>query len=193
VVLERGIVAYESTAVDAVVYYAKQQIDRENDSQEERTEAGTTRFISARILDRNGHSITSVRIDEPCIIEMVYEIGSNINNVAVPNYHFTTAEGIYVFGVGAPEMGTSDPGIYLARCHVPEFLLNEGTFTIGLALTEFPKLGNIVHFFKEHYLTLNVQDLIMDNPNRYGYGGPIPGVVRPKLDWEVKRITSNER
>ena len=190
VVLEKGNIIYQSTATEAVVYYTKQQIDRENDSQEERTEIGTTRFISARITDRNGHSITSVRIDEPFIVEMIFEIGSDVNNVVVPNYHFTTAEGIYAFGTAAREMEKIAPGIYAARCHVPQNLLNEGMFTIGFALTEFPKLGHIVHFFKQHYLTLNVQDPVLDNAYRYGYGGPIPGVIRPLLDWEIKRMMS---
>jgi hypothetical protein len=65
--------------------------------------------------------------------------------------------------------------------------LNEGTYTIGLALTEFPKSGHIVHFFKQHYLTLNVQDTVIDNPHRYGYGGQWGGVLRPLLEWQVER------
>jgi len=189
-VLEKGRIVFKSTATEAVIYYTKQQIDRENDSQEERTEIGTTRFISARITDRNGHSITSVRIDEPFIVEMIFEIGSDVNNAVVPNYHFTTAEGIYAFGTATREMEKIAPGIYVAKCHVPQNLLNEGMFTIGFALTEFPKLGHIVHFYKQHYLTLNVQDAVLDNPYRHGYGGPIPGVIRPLLDWEVKRMKS---
>jgi len=190
VVLENGRIVYKSTATDAVVYYTKRQINREVDIQEETLEAGTTRFISARILDQNGHSVASVQFDEPCVVEMVYEIGSNVNNVAVPNFHFNTAEGISAFAINAPNMQKSDPGIYVAKCHVPKHLLNEGTYTIGLALTEYPQLNHIVHFFKQHYLALNVQDPVIGNPYRYGYGGRVPGVIRPVLKWEVKRKRS---
>ena len=186
-VLENGRIVFKSTATEAVVYYTKQQIAQENESAGKKTEAGTTRFISARILDRNGHSITSVQFDEPCVIEMIYETGSDVNNVAVPNFHFTTAEGILAFAVSASKMEKNDPGIYVAKCHVPPHLLNEGTYTIGLALTEFPKSGHIVHFFKQHYLTLNVQDTVIDNPHRYGYGGQWGGVLRPLLEWQVER------
>jgi lipopolysaccharide transport system ATP-binding protein len=188
-VIEKGNIIYQSTATEAVIYYTKQQIEQEKDSLVERSETGTTRFISARITDRDGKSTTSVRIDEPCIVEMIYEVGSDVNNVVVPNYHFTTAEGIYAFGSAASGMKKSGPGIYVARCRVPQNLMNDGILTIGFALTEFPKLGHIVHFFKQHYLTLNVQDTVLDNAYRNGYGGPIPGVIRPLLEWEVEQVT----
>jgi lipopolysaccharide transport system ATP-binding protein len=185
-VLENGRIVYISTATDAVVYYTKQQTNREDDNQKEIVEAGTTRFISARILDQKGHSLTTVQIDEPCVIEMIYETGAEVNSVAVPNFHFTTAEGIIAFVVNAPNVKKNDPGIYVAKCNIPPHLLNEGTYTIGLALTEYPKLGHIVHFFKQHYLTLNVQDTVIDNPHRYGYGGQWGGVLRPLLEWQVE-------
>jgi hypothetical protein len=44
-----------------------------------------------------------------------------------------------------------------------------------------------VHFFEEHYLTLTVIDSILDNPLRYGFGGPFPGVLRPYLEWKVDK------
>jgi lipopolysaccharide transport system ATP-binding protein len=118
---------------------------------------------------------------------MVYKIGSDLKGIAVPNFHFKTVEGIYAFCVNAPEMQKAESGVYIARCHIPENMLNDGIYTIGLAITEYLAKGYIVHFFEEHYLTLNVIEQIHDNSRRYDYGGPVPGVIRPLLKWEVKQ------
>jgi hypothetical protein len=60
-------------------------------------------------------------------------------------------------------------------------------YTIGLAVTEYRKTSMRVHFFEQNYLTLTVIDSILDNPLRYGYGGPVPGVLRPYLEWKVNK------
>jgi lipopolysaccharide transport system ATP-binding protein len=84
------------------------------------------------------------------------------------------------------------PGKYTARCKIPKCIFNEGVYTIGLGVTEFFKNSLVVHFYEDNYLTLNVTDPIFNNPYRYGYGGPIPGVLRPILEWDVRRIEGEE-
>jgi hypothetical protein len=71
---------------------------------------------------------------------------------------------------------------------VPGGLLNDGTYSIGLAVTEFHKCGFDVCFFQPDYLMVTIIDPVHENPLRYKYAGPIPGVVRPTLDWETSCI-----
>jgi hypothetical protein len=60
-------------------------------------------------------------------------------------------------------------------------------YKVGLAVTEYRKTSLRVHFFATDFLTLTVIDSVFDNPLRYGYGGPIPGVLRPYLEWTVDK------
>jgi lipopolysaccharide transport system ATP-binding protein len=80
-----------------------------------------------------------------------------------------------------------EPGIYTALCKVPGRLFNEGMYKVGLAVTEYRKTSLRVHFFVQDHLTFTVIDSVFDNPLRYGYGGPIPGVLRPYLEWTIEK------
>jgi hypothetical protein len=68
-------------------------------------------------------------------------------------------------------------------------LLNDGMYSVGLAL-------NTVHdrlhtaFFERHALTFTIIDPVEQNPHRQstGWGGPIPGAVRPRLHWELEPV-----
>ena len=75
-------------------------------------------------------------------------------------------------------------GVFEAACHIPGNFLNEGTYFVGLALTSYP--GTHIHFFEKSALSFNVKDPLVNVPTRGGtdYAGPIPGVVRPLLEWD---------
>ena len=80
------------------------------------------------------------------------------------------------------------PGIYCADCRIPHKFLNEGAYFVGVALTTFPENGSLkVEFFDKNALAFNVVDPMDERSNRYGYAGPIPGVVRPQLDWSIAK------
>ena len=80
------------------------------------------------------------------------------------------------------------PGIFSADCTIPGRFLNEGAYFVGVALTTYFESGSLkVEFFDKNALSFNVVDPMDERSNRYGYGGPIPGVVRPQLDWSVAK------
>ena len=80
------------------------------------------------------------------------------------------------------------PGIYRAECKIPRQFLNEGAYFVGVALTSYFESGSFkIEFFDRNALTFNVVDPMDERSNRYGYGGPIPGVVRPRLDWSIAK------
>jgi hypothetical protein len=82
------------------------------------------------------------------------------------------------------------PGEYCADCTIPANLLNEGAYFVGLALTTYYDAGRLdLEFFDRNALTFNVIDPMDERSNRYGYAGPMPGVVRPNLTWNISKDT----
>jgi lipopolysaccharide transport system ATP-binding protein len=83
----------------------------------------------------------------------------------------------------------TDPGIYSTYCEIPSNFLNDGLFSVGLALT-FTHSGIHVSFYDRNALMFNVTDPIDGVPTRsQGYVGPIPGIIRPILNWGVEKIS----
>jgi hypothetical protein len=83
-------------------------------------------------------------------------------------------------------LGITDgkPGTYIVQCTIPAHTLNTGTVVVGFALTSYLKNFLKVHFFAKSAISLSITEDIFNNPDRYGYGGIIPGVIRIKLNWE---------
>jgi lipopolysaccharide transport system ATP-binding protein len=119
---------------------------------------------------------------------MRYRILSAANVRSVPNFHFFRADGSYAFVASMPGVEPAQPGEYVAKCKVPAHLLNDGGYFVGLALTSYSDSGYAVNFYEQSALSFNVRDPMDDSSNRYGYGGTIPGVVRPRLAWSGERV-----
>jgi len=193
IVLEKGSIIFQGDAPSSVSHYTERFITNDITDKDNFNSRNTTvRFISGQILNTNGDRITSVSIFDSFYVEMVFFIGDKVNGIPVPNFHFKTGDGVYAFVVNANDVNEMVPGKYKARCKIPKCIFNEGVYTIGLAITEYLKNSLVVHFYEDNYLTLNVIDPIFENPYRYGYGGSIPGVLRPILEWDVKRIEGEE-
>ncbi|MDH5655977.1 MAG: ABC transporter ATP-binding protein [Spirochaetia bacterium] len=187
VVLDNGNMVYNGSAVNAVNHYVE-NVQKKSSDLQLKGDDGDIVFISGRIFDFSGNSVNSVSLKESFSIEMIYEIKNKISGIPVPNFHFKTAEGVYVFVDNADRVTENAPGQYRAVCNVPAHLMNDSSYTIGLALTEYSKASLHIHFYQENYLNLTVTDDIFNNPKRYGYGGPIPGVLRPELNWEISKV-----
>ncbi len=142
-------------------------------------------LLSAKICNSNGMVINEVTIDESFYVRMTYKIKKKINGKCVPNFHFFTGEGSYIFVSSVPNVKIVEPGIYTAICEVPPHLMNNGIINIGVALTTYIANGHFVNFFDKSALNLNIIDLLNDSSRRYGYSGEIPGYVRPHLNWEI--------
>jgi len=188
IVLDKGAVSFQGAATDAIHHYSAAMINvgkRAMDTPVSQTDS--ILFLSACMLDEGGEAVSSVGINAPCSIQMAFQVPKQTDGLAVPNFHFKTADGLYAFVVSAPNMKPLGPGVYRATCHVPGNFLNEGMYTVGLAVTEYRSTSMKVHFFEENYLTLSVIDPILDNPLRYGFGGPVPGILRPCLAWTMEK------
>lgn len=147
-------------------------------------------LLEAGIQDETGRPTADIDIRSPFTITMRYAIHQAVTLAPYANLHVFDMRGDCAFvasGTVAGGIG-STVGEYAATCHVPGNLLNNGTYFIGLALT-FRHQGIHVSFYERDALAVNIVDPIsetLDN-ERMGYGGPIPGMFRPKLDWTVER------
>jgi lipopolysaccharide transport system ATP-binding protein len=149
-------------------------------------------LLEAHIEDMDGNLVPEVDIRYPFKIKMRYALHEKVPKPPYPNFHFFDARGEYAFVSSSNKhasLGT-DVGTYEAECIIPGYLLNNGVYFIGLALT-FTHQGIHVSFYEKDALSVNVRDPIdktLDDV-RSGYSGPIPGTVRPRLEWKIEKIS----
>ncbi len=77
-------------------------------------------------------------------------------------------------------------GIYSSTVWIPENTLSEGIFTIGVAL--FKPSPFLIHVHQENVIIFEVIDEVRGDSARGNYHGGFPGIVRPLLKWETKKI-----
>jgi len=148
-------------------------------------------LLTAHIEDEAGQVTPEVSLTKPFRVVMQYRLLRPVPKPPYPNFHFYDARGecAFVSGGHAFTNGGTEPGVYTAVCTLPAYLLNNGTYFIGLALT-FTHNGIHVSFWEKDSLAVSVRDPFEETLEdvRAGYSGPIPGVVRPRLDWAIERI-----
>ena len=138
---------------------------------------------SAKILDSEGNDIKYVDLHRDTYVEYTYEVKKN-GIKFYPNIHIFDQNGNYVCVTSDETLsGAHEKGFYSSRLKLPAKFLNTGIFTIGLALTSFP--GTVVHFYESEALTIEVKEDLGLRKN--AYTGPIPGVIRPELEWETRK------
>ncbi|GEM_PF-349287 len=147
-------------------------------------------LISGSIINSKDQVVTEVKIDEEIRICMHYKILQQDNLKFVPNFHFYVDNDVRAFIVSPRTVRVLTPGDYIAECKIPGNFLNNGTYTINLALSSFEPVIT-VHFDAPKALTFAVIESIESNQGRHGYTGAIPGIVRPQFKWETIEIQPN--
>lgn len=145
-------------------------------------------LMSGAVMDEEGNFCQETTITKPTLVRMRYCIKESGRYTFIPNFHFFTSDGSYAFVSNPQNVANLKAGVYEAECHVPGNFLNEGTYFVGLAMTSVES-GIQVHFYEQSALSFNVKDPMENVPTRNGYAGAMPGVVRPLLDWKIKRIS----
>lgn len=125
-------------------------------------------------------------INDPVSIRLSFRVLEKTDHIFVPNLHVRTIDGMYVTVVTPPggEVRPLEAGAYVADCEIPANLLNNGVFTVQAAITSFNR-GQTVHANVPNALTFEVVDNLSDTTYRNGYMQAIPGVIRPRLQWQI--------
>ena len=144
-------------------------------------------LLKGEIKNSKNKVALEARIDEPVSVEMTYEVLQNDAPVLIPNFHFYTAAGECAFISHDTSSQHLSQGKYASRCFIPANFLNEGSYFVGLAISSFSP-GTTVHFYEKSCLSFNVIDPHEGVITRPSHSTPIPGVVRPYLDWELVEL-----
>lgn len=145
-------------------------------------------LLSGTVEDDEGNACCEILITKSLVIKMRYRIISSYSYIFVPNFHFFSSNGACAFVSHPQDVAKLKAGVYEVECHIPGNFLNEGMYFVGLAMTSF-ELGPRIHFYEQSALSFNIKDPIENVPTRNNYGGSIPGIVRPLLDWQIKSIS----
>jgi lipopolysaccharide transport system ATP-binding protein len=155
---------------------------------------GTELLIQAvRIRNSNGMLSATLDARKPFYIEIDYEVFKRISLCWV-GFLVSTLGGIAVFattdadvdsGVSTPR----GPGTYTSVCTIPSNLLNFGHYTLSVwaakvVIEQNEILGNL-----ENVLAFDVVDPEVGSH----LPGPRIGVIRPRLDWQVRSREYNAR
>jgi lipopolysaccharide transport system ATP-binding protein len=183
IMLEGGKISAQGE-VSKVIQQYYQNSNKKNEVNNRRIGSETVELISVELVGLSENLETTIH--DELTIRMKYKIKKATDARCVPNFHFFAPDGSYVFVSNADGVSKLSPGIYQADCKVPGGLLNEGTYFVGVAITSYFDSGAFeVDFFERNALMFNVIDPMDERSNRYGYAGPVPGILRPKLDWHV--------
>jgi len=146
-----------------------------------------------RVQSQPGGVTDAMDIRRPITIEMDYEV-FKAGYVLVPNLHFYNEEGVYAFVASDldPEWRGRERAIgrYLSSAVIPGNLLSEGTLFVGAAISTMEPV--IVHLYERDAVAFQVIDTMDGDSARGDYGGPMPGIVRPLLQWSTRVLSHND-
>ncbi len=187
--LGNGKIVQEGHTSDVVLSYYE-TIAGKNKILNKNTGDDFCRLEEARLINKNGKETNEIKLDDELHILMTYTILQNTKDRCVPNFHLCTIDGQYVCCINAPNINPMVPGQYRVTCIIPPYLLNEGAYSVGVAVTSYPDSGerHRVNFWEKDMLSFNVVDPKDADSGAYGYTGIVPGVIRPRLSWRVQEV-----
>lgn len=152
---------------------------------------GVLTFLAAWVENVVGQVAFEHDLMDPVRIRVQYRVHEPLEVTPQPSLHVLDSAGNYVFVTSPHDWGDEiarAPGDYQATVTIPGHYLNDGMYSVGVAVNHF-KAGLVTAFFEKAALTFNVVDRIEENQLREvsRWAGRIPGVVRPLLAWDVRQ------
>lgn len=152
------------------------------------------RLSAVRIRSEDGRVTAAYDIRRPVCIEMEYEV-LEPGHILAPIYHVFNHEGVHVFAARESDPmwdGRIRPvGRYVTSAWIPGNFLTEATFLVGAAICTMNPVT--IHFHEQQAVAFQVIDSMEGDSARGDYGGPMPGVVRPKLRWTTDELGNSSR
>lgn len=186
VLLEAGRVLKDGSTSAVVMHYytSGQSSPASADFSRKHVGDNLVRLLKGEIKNDKNEVALEINIAESVIVEMIFEVLHDDVPTLISNFHFYTGTGECAFVTHDTQKHPFKKGIFISRCSVPSNFLNEGSYFVGLAISSFD-VGIAVHFYEKSCLSFNVVDLHEGVITRPDHAIPIPGVVRPYLDWEL--------
>jgi lipopolysaccharide transport system ATP-binding protein len=135
------------------------------------------RLHRARVCNGELQEVQDIDRAQCVGVEMVFDILKPGYRL-MPNFHVFLQDQ-YAF-VSSPQwVDAAAPGLYKSTMWIPADFLNHGLYVVGVALTSLDPTR--VHFYLQDALRFHVSE------RRSGLAMPVPGVVRPTLNWDYLR------
>lgn len=153
----------------------------------------TAGLIEVILIDNLNAKKDSFNVTEKIGIKMRYEVKIP-GKILWLGYNVHNEDGMNVFDTHSvnTELYTTphDTGLYEAVAWIPGNLLNTGIYFISCAV--FNHLENIIHFHAKDVRTFHIHDSLDKTTARGMSPGKFPGIVRPLLDWKIKKIADEK-
>lgn len=150
--------------------------------------AGPCQITRAWLGSRDGESEKVVSMGSDFTLRFDFDVNFPAEMVYVPFVQVFTAEGQCVFHVNAERRPPAGSGSWHAACVVPAWLLNAGSYHASVFVVAFPGTGFEVWAEEQMAINFTVTE-DTPHPARYNYGGLYPGLVRPRLEWQIEKVS----
>ena len=186
--LKNGVMVEQGETEKIIHKYAITETDLINENSWLQDVKGddVVRLLRARLIDTNHTTLNVAFIHQTVGVEFEYEVMKE-GYLPLPNLNMFNIKGEHVFHSSEnTDARLKEPGRYKAIMWIPEHLLNDGRYLVGLASSTI--IPEKIHFYVPEALIFDVVEN-METRNME-YRGTIPGVIRPRLTWETHKLDS---
>jgi lipopolysaccharide transport system ATP-binding protein len=189
VLLEQGRVVADGPVQAVINQYLtsgwKAGALREWADTEEAPGDSVARLRSVRVCDEAGRTVATADIRRPVCLEVTYDVLEG-GHALVPVVELRNEEGTRLFSthdaVSEWRRRERAPGRYTSAVRLPGNFLSEGSLIAHVSImSHFP--STILHARAANAVAFQVVDEAGEGSARGDYVGPMPGVVRPLLEW----------
>lgn len=194
VILDKGKVIFDGEMSQGIETYlqsiSKPPIDAEKTQQARIIDPNGVIFLSAYSTSADGIPQINFDLGDDILISIEYLVGPQVKGLIVPNIHFISEEGIYLFTSNASVSESAHAGSFKATCRIPRNLLNTGYFSIRIAISQYLDLKTIVLVDEQDYMYITVEESreTQARSDRYNFGAEYPGFFRPIFNWKVTEV-----
>ncbi|HKB67701.1 MAG TPA: polysaccharide ABC transporter ATP-binding protein [Pyrinomonadaceae bacterium] len=192
ILLECGKVTFDGEAREVVKRYLSSSLktgaSREWADQQAAPGDRVVRLRRVRVRNEEGETIAVVDIQKPFGIELTYDVLDE-GHALVPVIEFYNQEGTELFSTHDTSANwrrqPRPRGTYTSIVWIPGNLLAEGSLMGHVSIrSHFP--ATALHAHEPNAVAFQVVDSPSGNSARGDYVGPMPGVIRPLLEWTTE-------
>ncbi len=196
ILLENGSISFDGPSHQAVGMYlgsgARTNAAREWKDISSAPGNEVVRLRAVRVRSQDRQICETVDIRDPVAVEMEFEV-LEPGHVLVPGYHFINQEGVCVFVASEYEpewhRRPRPSGTFISTAWIPGNFLSDGPLIVTATMATLDPFRP--HFFERDAVAFQVLDTMDGNSARGDYAGPMPGIVRPMLNWTSQLMPAN--
>jgi len=193
VLLQGGQIVQDGPPRDVVNYYLSSSLKTAAAREWNHTDAPgneVVRLRRVRVCDEHGDALSVVDIRKAFGIEVTYDVLKE-GQVLIPVVEIYNEKGTEIFSthdIKSEWRRQPRPrGTYMSTVWIPGNLLAEGSVVGNVSvMSHFP--STILHAHEENAVAFQVVDSPAGDTARGDFVGPMPGLVRPLLDWTTEQI-----